>query len=520
MSGHPFRPDASLPPGTTGLALEEPLLFERGAPGRSGASLPPVGVPEVDPASEIPARYLRGEPEAGEGLPEVSEPEVVRHFTRISQWNYGIDSGLFPLGSCTMKYNPRVNEAMARLPGIARAHPFLEEEDAQGPLRLMYELEQALCGISGLDACTLQPAAGAQGELAGVLIIRAWQEATHGRPRSKILVPASAHGTNPATSALAGYEVVEIRAGEQGWVHAETVKEAMDDEVAGIMLTNPNTLGIFEREIAEIASVVHEGGGLVYCDGANLNALMGHARPGDMGVDLMHFNLHKTFSTPHGGGGPGAGPVAVRADLERFLPIPRVVKEGEAYRLVEDRPDSIGALKAFYGNFGVLARAHTFIRELGAAGLKSATELAVLNARYLRHRLESEEGGAWPLAFASETLHESVFTDAAVQAHGVSTLDVAKRLIDFGFHPPTVYFPLVVSGALMIEPTETETREGIEAFVAAMAQIAREAKESPELLHAAPTRPVRERLDETRAARRPILRWTPEIDDQLEKQGG
>jgi glycine dehydrogenase subunit 2 len=514
-----WRIGAGDPPGASGLVLEEPLIFERGSPGRCGASLPAPGVPEADPATEIPAPYLRGVPSEDEGLPAVSEPEVVRHITRLSQWNYGIDTGMFPLGSCTMKYNPRVNEAAARLPGLAGAHPYLPEEKVQGPLALMWHLERALAEIGGFAAVTLQPAAGAQGELAGVLMIRAWHEATHGRPRSKVLVPASAHGTNPATSALAGYGVVEIKAGPDGYVLPETVAEAMNEEIAGILITNPNTLGIFERHIAEIAKIVHDGGGLVYCDGANMNALLGKARPGDMGIDVMHYNLHKTFSTPHGGGGPGAGPVGVSETLVPFLPAPVVTQDGEGYRLDYERPQSIGRLKAFYGNFGVLVRAYTFIRELGAEGLREACEAAVLNAAYVRDALLKSENGGWHLPFRAESLHEAVFSDKHLKETGCTTMDVAKRLIDLGFHPPTVYFPLVVAGALMIEPTETETRENLDAFVAAMARIAKEAREAPELLHEAPVRTVRRRLDETRAARHPILRWTPDLDEKLAAQG-
>jgi len=519
MSDQPyFRPRPDAPAGASGLVLEEPLIFERGAQGRSGVSLPAPGVPRRDPADELGAAYLRPPADPREGLPAVSEPEVVRHFTRVSQWNYGIDSGLFPLGSCTMKYNPRVNEAAARLPGLAMAHPYLPEEKLQGPLALMVGLQEALAEISGFAAVTLQPAAGAQGELAGVLMMRAYHEAHHGGPRKKILVPASAHGTNPATATLAGYQTVEIRAGDQGWVLPEAVAEVMDEEVAGLMITNPNTLGIFEPHIAEIAEIVHAKGGLVYCDGANMNALLGKARPGDMGIDLMHFNLHKTFTTPHGGGGPGAGPVGVVEALEPFLPTPVVRRADGRYALDYDRPQSIGRLKAFYGNFGVLVRAYTFIRELGAAGLSQATELAVLNAAYLRARLASPEGGGFEVAFAAESLHEAVFSDASFKAEGVSTHDVAKRLIDYGFHPPTVYFPLVVSGALMVEPTETESRENLDGFVEAMRTISREATESPELLQAAPTRTIRRRLDETRAARSPVLRWTPDLDERVEAQ--
>ncbi|RMG21343.1 MAG: glycine dehydrogenase subunit 2 [Deltaproteobacteria bacterium] len=512
------RPHPDTPPGTSGLLLEEPLLFERGAHGRSGASLPPPRVPEVDPATEIPSPYLRGPAQEDEGLPALSEPEVVRHFTRLSQWNYGIDSGPFPLGSCTMKYNPRVNEAVARLPGLAGAHPYLPEARIQGPLALMWHLARALAEIGGFAEVTLQPAAGAQGELTGVKMIRAWHEHHHGRPREIILVPASAHGTNPATSTLAGYRTVEIRGNEQGFVEPAAVAEAMDERVAGLMITNPNTLGIFERHIAEIAEIVHAKGGLLYCDGANMNALLGQARPGEMGIDVMHFNLHKTFTTPHGGGGPGAGPVGVCEKMVPHLPTPVVARDGDRYFLDYDRPLSIGRVKPFYGNFGVLVRAYAFIREMGADGLKRASELAVLNANYLRALLEQPENGGYVPGFPGEVLHEVVFSDRSFRETGVSTFDVAKRLIDLGFHPPTVYFPLVVHGALMIEPTETEPKENLDAFVAAMRTVAEEAQSAPERLKAAPTRTIRERLDETRAARSPVLRWTPDLDARIEAQ--
>ncbi len=509
-----WRPRPDEPAGTTGLLLEEPLIFERSRTGRSGASLPPAGVPEADASTEIPEEYLRGEWQPEDGIPEVSEPEVVRHVTRLSQMNYGVDTGMFPLGSCTMKYNPRVNEATARLPGFTTAHPYLPEERIQGPLALMWNLEQALAEIGGFAAVTLQPAAGAHGELAGVLMMRAYHESV-GEQRTKVLVPSSAHGTNPATSAVAGYRVVEIPSGPEGYVLPETVADAMDEEVAGIMITNPNTLGIFERHIAEIAKVVHDRGGLVYCDGANANAILGKVRPGETGVDVMHYNLHKTFSTPHGGGGPGSGPVGVSKKLVPFLPSPVVARSEGRYRLDYDRPRSIGRLKAFYGNFGILVRAYTYIREMGAEGLRRACEGAVLNAVYLREKLRRQENGGWHLPFETDSLHEAVFTDEALKDTGCTTMDVAKRLIDLGFHPPTVYFPLVVSGALMIEPTESETRESIDAFVKAMRRIAHEAQGSPETVRQAPSVSIRRRLNEALAARNPILKWTPDMDEQL-----
>ncbi len=494
-------------PGATGLQLREGLLFEAGTPGRRGASLPAAGVPEADPASEIPAELLRGEIE---GLPELSEPEVVRHFVRLSQWNYGIDSGPYPLGSCTMKYNPKSSEAFARLPGFAAAHPMLPEEDCQGALQLAHELERALSEIAGFAATTLQPAAGAQGELAGLLMIRAYHTA-RGNPRKKVLVPDTAHGTNPATVTLAGYRAVKLSSGKDGVVEPAAVAAALDDDVAAMMMTNPNTLGIFERNVREIADLLHARGALLYNDGANLNALVGVARPGDMGVDVMHFNLHKTFATPHGGGGPGSGPVGVAEPLVPFLPVPTVRKVlpehgGPArYALDFDRPQSIGRLRTFWGNFGMWVRAYALIREWGPEGVRRTAQLAVLNAAYLRKLLEAD----YHLPFPAPTLHEVIFSDKKQRDHGVSALDVAKRLIDHGFHPPTIYFPLVVPGALMIEPTETESPEAVEALAAALAAIAREAEENPEAVRAAPTRTLVRRLGEDRAARQPVLRWRP-----------
>jgi len=486
---------------TRGLVYEEPLLFERGSQGsRTGVSLPP---PEADPG-ELPAELVRGEIKE---LPALGELEVVRHFTRLSAWNYGIDTGFYPLGSCTMKYNPKSSEALARLPGFAQAHPLLPEALAQGSLELMYELERALSEISGFAATTLVPAAGAQGELTGVMMIRAFHVA-HGNPRRKVLVPDTSHGTNPATCAQNGYQVVQLPSGADGRLHPETVRDAMDEDVAAIMITNPNTLGIFESHIAEIAALVHAKGGLVYGDGANLNALLGVARPGDMGFDVMQFNLHKTFATPHGGGGPGSGPVAVGEKLVPFLPLPLVVREEERYRLVEEereRPQTIGRLREFHGNFGMFVRALALIREYGPAGLRATGQLAVLNANYLRARLKD----VYHLPYATDSLHEVVFTDKGLKPTGATTMDVAKRLIDHGFHPPTVYFPLVVQGALMIEPTETESKETLDQFVLGMRAVAEQAKSDPEGLKAAPVKPVRARLDETRAARRPILRWRP-----------
>jgi glycine dehydrogenase subunit 2 len=486
-----------------GLAYEEPLVFEHAPADRIGVSLPrPAG--SWDPSKELPAGLVRGEIE---GMPSLAELDVVRHYTRLSAWNHGIDTGFYPLGSCTMKYNPKSSEALARLPGFAAAHPLLPAELCQGSLELMWLLERALSEISGFAATTISPAAGAHGELCGVMMIRAYHVA-RGNPRKKVLIPDTAHGTNPATAALNGYRTVEVKSGPDGRLHPDAVRAAMDEDVAAIMITNPNTLGIFESDIGGIAEVVHGRGGLVYGDGANLNALLGVARPGDMGFDVMQFNLHKTFATPHGGGGPGSGPVAVKESLVPFLPLPLVAKEGPSFRLVTDpkeRPRSIGRLHAFHGNFGMMVRAWALIRELGPDGLRRCAELAVLNANYLRARLAD----AYHLPYDTDSLHEVVFTDKVQKASDVTTMDIAKRLIDHGFHPPTVYFPLVVSGALMIEPTETESKDTLDRFVDGMRAIAAQAKVDPEGLKAAPQKPVRSRLDETRAARKPVLRWTP-----------
>ncbi len=474
-----------------GLILDESLLFERSVEGRCGYDLPVLDVPAVEPAAALQRDSI-------EGFPELSEIDVVRHYTRLSTWNYGVDSGFYPLGSCTMKYNPKINEQLARLPGFAHLHPAVPDHLAQGALQLMYELQQALCEISGFPALTLQPSAGAHGEFTGMLMIHAWHQA-QGNKRHKVLIPDTAHGTNPATAALCGYDVVPIAS--DGVLSVDAVAAAMDDEVAALMVTNPNTLGLFESTIREICDLVHSRGGLVYCDGANLNALLGICRPGDLGIDVMHFNLHKTFATPHGGGGPGAGPVGVSAELEPFLPVPVVVKEEDSYRLDVDRPQSVGRLRAFASQFGILIRAHAYVLSMGPEGLKKTTELAVLNANYIRARLE----GSYHLPYKQRSLHEVIFSDADLP-NDCHTLDVAKRLLDYGFHPPTIYFPLVVHGALMIEPTETESQQEMDEFCEALLAIAEEAKNNPELLHQAPINARTRRLDETRAARKPKLR--------------
>jgi len=490
------------------MLMNEPLIFERGSRGRAGwtAASPVDG--------DVPAlpEALRREDDLA-GLPEVGELEVLRHFVRLSQWNYSAATTMYPLGSCTMKYNPVVNEDMARLPGFAGLHPLMPEAAAQGALELVWRLEQALREVCGMDAVSLQPAAGAQGELAGMLLVRAYH-ADHGLQRKRVLIPSSAHGTNPASSALCGYDVVEVPAGPRGLLEARAVAKVMDESVAALMVTNPNTLGLFEEELQAVADVVHACGGLVYMDGANMNALMGVAKAGDMGVDVMQFNLHKTFSTPHGGGGPGAGPIGVRSPLAPYLPGPRLARHGDELRWSAMPERSIGRVRAFHANVGMLVRAYAYILALGGDGLTLATRMAVLAANYIRVRL----AGTYQLAQDAICMHECVFTDKTLEPHGVKTLDVAKRLLDHGFYAPTIYFPLVVSGALMVEPTETESKEIIDAFIAAMAAIAAEAVEAPAALHAAPTLTPIGRLDEARAARRPVLRWWPQGTPQRDTE--
>ncbi|MGN6754897.1 MAG: aminomethyl-transferring glycine dehydrogenase subunit GcvPB [Thermomicrobiales bacterium] len=480
--------------------MPEPLLFELSKPGRHGVPTPASDVPERD----VPAHLRRETLD----LPEVAERDVIRHFTRLSQLNYAIDLGLYPLGSCTMKYNPRINEDCARQPGFALLHPYQPAETVQGALELLYELQEYLAEISGFDAVTLQPAAGAHGELTGILIVRAYHTSRGDTARTKVIVPDSAHGTNPATAALAGYQVVTVRSDERGNVDLAQLRELAGPDTAAMMITNPNTLGLYDEGATEIATIIHEAGGLVYNDGANFNAILGIVKPGEIGFDIMHYNVHKTFSTPHGGGGPGAGPVGVKAHLAPFLPTPRVVKDegpdGAVYRF-EPVPDSIGKLHAFWGNFGVLVRAYTYIIANGT-GLRSVSEHAVLNANYLRANLTD----LYELPYDRTNMHEFVLSGVRQKRLGVRTLDIAKRLIDLGFYPPTVYFPLIVDEALLIEPTETENLETLDEFIAAMRQIAREAEEQPDMLKEAPhDTPVR-RLDEATAARKPNLRWQPE----------
>lgn len=483
----------------------EPVIFEKGTPGRRGVDLPTrasdmVGSGVAD--CGIDPSLLRDDLE---GFPELAEPEVLRHYLRLSRLNFSAAANFYPLGSCTMKYNPVANEISAALPGFANLHPYAPTEAIQGALELMVELEAWLAEICGLDAVTLQPAAGAHGELAGMKIVRAYHRDS-GRQRHKVLIPESAHGTNPASAALSGYRAVTVPCDERGLMSAEAVTQLLDDDVAALMVTNPNTLGLFEADIVEIAAAVHEVGALVYMDGANTNALMGVAKPGHMGADVLQFNLHKTFSTPHGGGGPGAGPVAVRSDLEKYLPRPRIVRRDDGQLAWDDDcPDSIGRVRSFYGNFGILVRAYTYMAACGGDGLTEITRMAVLSANYMRTRL----AGAYHLPFSTPSLHEVVLSDKHLLPHGVKTLDVAKRLLDFGFHAPTIYFPLVVHGALMIEPTETESLETLDEFCDAMLQIVEEAEASPQLITEAPSTTPLARLDETLAARSPILRWRP-----------
>ncbi|TET82674.1 MAG: glycine dehydrogenase subunit 2 [Desulfobacteraceae bacterium] len=480
------------PLGTTGLILNEPLLWEKGKRGRSGFSLPRRDVAPSPLDAELTCE--------GPDFPDLSEVDVVRHYTRLSTWNFGVDTGMYPLGSCTMKYNPKTNERQASLPGFAGAHPLLPTNLQQGALKLISELEQYLAEITGMDAVTLQPAAGAQGELTGMLLMHAYHH-SKGSPRSKIIVPDTAHGTNPASAALCGYQPVPVKSNEQGILTVDAVLEVMDEDTAGIMITNPNTLGLFEENIKKIAEVVHSKGGLVYGDGANMNAVMGIVRMGDIGIDVLHLNLHKTFSTPHGGGGPGSGPVCVKSHLEPFLPVPRVIKKKDQFILSDDLPDSIGKLHAFYGNFGVMVKAYNYIRSMGPENLKKASQLAVLNANYVKEML----CGVLHLAYDRPCMHECVFSDRLQKEQKITTLEMAKRLMDYGFHPPTIYFPLVVNGAIMIEPTETESKENIDEFIEAVKSIVNEAKEAPELVREAPKKCKVKRMDETAAARQPRL---------------
>ena len=513
--------DSKITKVTTHTSHNESLIFDRSQPGRAGFSLPPLDVDETALEEIIPSQFQREDDLAG--MPEVSEVDVVRHFTRISTWNYSIDLGLYPLGSCTMKYNSRLNEKVARIAGFANLHPLAPEGEAQGALEVIYELQAYLAEITGLPGISLQPAAGAHGEMTGIMIIRAFIDARDGKEasaqRRTMLIPDSAHGTNPASAHLSGFKVKTIRSTAEGLTDLDHLRElCAHGDVAGLMLTNPNTLGLFERNIQEICRIVHEAGGLVYMDGANMNALVGVARPGDMGVDVIHLNLHKTFSTPHGGGGPGSGPCCCTKALEPFLPVPRVVRvdsgtgvpaPDSVFELDFNQPQSIGRVKAFLGNYGMMLRALAYILTHGYDGLREATEAAVLNARYIAHGLISD----YEKPFAAPPMHEVVFTDKRQARKGVHTLDIAKRLIDYGFHPMTIYFPLIVSGAMLIEPTESVGRQELDQFIEAMRSISREALENPELVLNAPHSTRIGRLDEAGAARKPVLRWKPAQTD-------
>jgi glycine dehydrogenase subunit 2 len=508
----------------------EALVFEKSSPGKRAYKLPPLDVPAVDAAALLgPAAR-----EAPAELPELSEIEIVRHFTRLSTWNYAIDLGMYPLGSCTMKYNPRVNECVARIEGLAEAHPYRPDSLAQGILEVIDLLQRCLLEITGMDAITLQPAAGAHGEFTGILLVRAWHQ-SRGNPRRKVLIPDSAHGTNPATAAICGYTVENLKSNSEGGIDLEALAHQVDEETAALMLTNPSTIGVFESQIHKIAEILHARGALLYMDGANMNALVGKARPGGFGVDVMHLNLHKTFSTPHGGGGPGSGPVACKTFLEPFLPIPVLVRtagtegpgtkglgteglgteglgtEGletaSGLRWSYDRPQSIGRVRAFYGNTGMFIRALAYILANGPDGLRQTTEDAVLNANYIRKKLED----LYELPYKTGSMHEVVFSDKRQGAKGVKTGEIAKRLIDYGFHPYTVSFPMIVHGALMIEPTESESLEELDLFIAAMRSIAREVEETPEIVKSAPHSTRVSKLDEVQAARKPILRWRPAL---------
>ncbi|MDO4585699.1 MAG: aminomethyl-transferring glycine dehydrogenase subunit GcvPB [Planctomycetia bacterium] len=484
------------------------LLFEKNVKGSNNFRFPIHDLPEIDLQETLPETHWR---ETSLGIPELSEVEAVRHFTELSHYAFGVDDGMYPLGSCTMKYNPKINEWAAIQPGFANIHPYQPPETVQGALELMYELQLMLANIGGMTRFSLQPAAGAQGEMAGLMIIRAFHKYNNDEKRNIILIPDSAHGTNPASASVVGFKVREIRSNEKGRVDLEDLKSKLGNDVAGLMLTNPNTLGLFETDILEISELVHKSGGLLYYDGANLNAIMGIARPGDMGFDIVHYNLHKTFATPHGGGGPGAGTVGVKEFLEPFLPNPTIEKMADGtYGFNNNRPLSIGKVKTFYGNFGVCVKAYTYIKSLGMQGIRQACEQAVLNANYLRHHLAED----YDIPYNELCKHEFVATSKKQEQFGIRALDIAKRLIDFGYHPPTIYFPLIVHEAMMFEPTETESKERLDDFIAAMKQIAKECRENPELVKTAPHSTIIKRVDETRAARTPILKFPNNCSDR------
>lgn len=483
--------------------MTEPLIFELSKEGRKGYTIPALDVPEIDPGDHIPVKNLRKEL----SLPSVSEIDVVRHFTNLSRLNHAVDVGFYPLGSCTMKYNPKVNEDMCRLPGFANIHPKQPQDTVQGALEALFTLEKLLCEVTGMDAMSFQPAAGAQGELTGLLIIKAYHKKKNNH-KTKIIIPDSGHGTNPASCSMVGYEVVNVKSDPRGGVNIEDLKSKLTPDVAGLMITNPNTLGLFDENIGELTSLIHSVDGLLYYDGANLNAIMGWSRPGDMGFDILHLNLHKTFSTPHGGGGPGAGPVGVKKELESFLPNPRITYDGKKYFLDEESEDSIGAMVASYGNFGVLIRALAYVIVSGRDGLKDISAHAVLNANYMMKRLKK----TYALPYDRYCKHEFVLSGKPLAEYGVKTLDIAKRLLDYGYHAPTVYFPLIVEEAMMIEPTETESKETLDIFMDVMEQIAIEAKENPQNLKDAPTKTPVRRLDEATAARKPDINYFAKKD--------
>lgn len=477
-----------------------PLIFERSKKGRVSANLPEIDVPVQDIEADIGTAYIRKEPA---DLPEVSELELIRHYTGLSNRNFGIDSGFYPLGSCTMKYNPKINEDVARLDGFSHIHPYQAPETVQGALGIMYDLQESLKEITGMDEVSLQSAAGAHGEWTALMMIRAFHEANGDSHRTKVIIPDSAHGTNPASATVAGFDSVTVKTNEHGLVDLEHLKSVVGEDTAALMLTNPNTLGLFETEIMQMANIVHEAGGKLYYDGANLNAIMGYVRPGDMGFDAVHLNLHKTFTGPHGGGGPGSGPIGVSEELAAFLPKPLIVKKEESYGFDYDRPQSIGRVKPYYGNFGINLRAYTYIRSMGPDGLKEVSEYAVLNANYMMRRLEE----TYELPYKQHCKHEFVISGRKQKLLGVRTLDIAKRLLDYNYHPPTIYFPLNVEEAFMIEPTETESKETLDGFIDAMLEIAEESKTDPEVVQNAPHQTIVGRMDETLAARKPVLKY-------------
>ncbi len=481
----------------------EKLIFELSKSGRRSYNLPVDSLPDMKVTDYINPNMLRGD---DLNFPEVSELDIIRHYTLLSKKNYSVDSGFYPLGSCTMKYNPKINEEVAKESKFSRLHPLQPESTVQGALEVMYQVQEYINEISGMDATSLQPAAGAHGELTGLMLIKKYHMMRNDEKRTKIIVPDSAHGTNPASVSVVGFDVVEVPSNKDGSVDIEALKGVLGDDIAGLMLTNPSTLGLFETQVKEIADLVHDCGGLLYYDGANMNAIMGIVRPGDMGFDVLHYNLHKTFSTPHGGGGPGSGPVACKRNLMEYLPVPRVAKKDNKFTLDYNHPDSIGKIKNYYGNFGVILRAYVYMLTMGRDGLKAASTNAVLNANYMKESLRNH----YKVAVDQTCMHEVVFQGLLEPVDGISTLDVAKRIIDYGYHPPTMYFPLIVEGALMIEPTETESKETLDDYIEALKKIAIEAKENPELLKDAPHETPVRRVDEVLAARQLILKWEKE----------